>query len=222
MRRTTRKKRTAATTEPRMRKGKYMDEASIIILTGPSGSGKGSVIDCLPDNYIKAVSATTRAPRSGEKEGVDYYFISTDDFRALLAKDGMAEYNYYDGQYYGTPRSEIADNLARGRRVVLDVDVNGAHNLKKAYPEARMIFIIPPSAAEQEARLRARQTNSEESIRRRLERTREELACAEDFDCVLINRGGHLQETVAAFLDAVRGKYPDPAQGREALQRYFD
>ncbi len=194
----------------------------IVIISGPSGSGKGTVIGSLPENFKKAVSVTTRSIRPGEREGVDYFFITHEMFDRMMVQNAILEYNYYDGNFYGTPRFQITDILASGNHAVLDVDVNGAVNIKEQYPEALMIFLMAPDVHVQEARIRGRGTNSEESIRSRIRQTQVELSYANRFDCVIVNEEGSAERTVRAILDAVGGVYPDPACTKEVLAHYFD
>lgn len=199
-----------------------MSQPKIIIISGPSGSGKGTVIAGLPQNFKKAVSVTTRAKRPGEIEGVDYFFITHDTFRRYQKENTILEFNYFDGNYYGTPRFQITDILAAGNHVVLDVDVNGAVNIKREYPQALMLFLMAPDVHVQEARIRTRGTNSEASIRSRVEQAKTELTFAPQFDCVIINEDGHTDRTVQAILDAIDGKFPDSKATESLLQHYFD
>ena len=180
------------------------------------------MIGNLPCNFKKAVSVTTRAIRPGELEGVDYFFITHQRFDELQKEHAILEYNYFDGNYYGTPRFQITDILSQGNHVVLDVDVNGAMNIKREYPEALMIFLMAPNVHVQETRIRGRMTNSENSIRSRIRQAETELTYASRFDCVIVNQDGRTDETVAAILRAMDGQYPDPAITDQFLQHYFD
>ena len=199
-----------------------MSKNVILVVSGPSGSGKGTVIDRLPECYRKAVSVTTRAMRPGEVEGVDYFFITHARFRELRAAGGILEFNYYDGNYYGTPRSEITNTLASGKNVILDVDVNGAMNIKRKYPQAILVFLMPPSAAVQEARLRGRGTNSDASIAARMRQTREELSFIPEFNCVIINEDDCLEQTVAQLMAAAESRFPDQTKIPDLIRNYFN
>ncbi len=198
-----------------------MSQPGILIVSGPSGSGKGTVIGSLPKNYKKAVSVTTRTPRPGETEGIDYFFISKERFQELLSSDNILEYNYYDGNYYGTPRSEITNTLCSGRNVICDVDVNGAMHIKKAYPEAVLVFLMPPDEATQIARLRGRNTNSEASIAARIAQTKVEFEFIPKFQCVIINEDNQIETTVNALIRASSGDFPDQSHIPEILKNYF-
>jgi guanylate kinase len=195
----------------------------IIIISGPSGSGKGTVISDLPCNYKKSVSVTTRDIRPDiETEGIDYFFISHDDFDCLNHNGEILEYNYFDGNYYGTPRSQITENLAKGYNVVLDVDVHGAVNIKKQYPEALMIFLMSPNVFVQEKRLRRREKNSEQSIKNRICEAANELGYTGLFDCVIINEEDKPDEAVKAVLSFVNeGISPDRIYIDNIIAGYF-
>lgn len=199
-----------------------MKQNVILVVSGPSGSGKGTIIGRLPTCYRKAVSVTTRAMRPGEVEGIDYYFITHARFQELRTAGGILEFNYYDGNYYGTPRSEITNTLTAGKNVILDVDVNGAMNIKRKYPEAILVFLMPPNAAVQEERLRGRGTNSNASIAARLLQTRKELAFVPEFDCVIINEDDHIDQTVAQLMAAAESRFPDQKDIPDLIRNYFN
>ncbi len=168
------------------------NEKYLFVVSGPSGVGKDTVIGLLRKEHPeigKTVSATTRAPRSGEQEGVNYYYRSEEQFLAMVANDEIIEHNFYSGHYYGTLRSEVNRLLNQHTPVVLNIDVHGAANIKRLYPGADIIFLLPPSWQELEARLRGRGSKeSEEEIEARLNTAREELAQADKFDVQLVNR----------------------------------
>lgn len=167
------------------------NEKYLFVVSGPSGVGKDSVVKKLRENHpeiAKTVSATTRAPRPGEQEGVDYYYRTEDEFRKLLAEDQIVEHNFYNKNYYGTLRSEVNRHLDAGRMVVLVIDVHGAANIKRMYPGANTIFLLPPSIEELERRLRGRGTEDEASVERRLNEARNELSIKDTYDQRLVNR----------------------------------
>lgn len=168
----------------------YSQQGMMIVLSGPSGAGKGT----LKNEYMKrhnnavfSVSMTTRPPRPGEIEGTDYYFTNHDAFQAILANDGFLEWAQVHGEYYGTPKQFALNTLAENKDIVLDIDVQGALQVKKSYPQALMIFIIPPSAEILEQRLRKRGTETEEKIQRRLSNAKKELSLMNQYDYVVIN-----------------------------------
>ena len=165
-------------------------ERYLLVISGPSGSGKDTVIRRLMqlhENIEISVSATTRAMRPGEKEGVDYYYMSVPAFEKLIDEGRVLEYTQYCGNYYGTPKAQVEARLENGITVVLVIEVEGGANIKRLYPDCPTVFVTPPSFEELERRLRARATDSEEAIQKRLARAREEMACAESYDYRLIN-----------------------------------
>lgn len=177
-----------------------MKKGILIVISGPSGSGKGTVIKRLMEldrSFVYSVSATTRAPREGEKNGVNYYFIDKEDFRRRIDADMMLEYAEYCGNYYGTPKKEVNENLAEGRSVILEIEVAGAMQIKKKCPDAVLLMITPPDYATLEARLRGRGDDvPEEVIRKRLDTAKIELSHLSEYDYVVVN-GDNMVETAA-------------------------
>ncbi len=160
------------------------------IVSGPSGAGKSTVLGEVfrrYSNYHFSVSATTRAPRPGERDGVEYFFITQGQFDEMVEKGQFLEHARYAKCSYGTPRGPVEEKLAEGVDVFLDIEIQGARQIKAAMPEAISIFIAPPSLETLEARLRGRATDSEEKIRLRLETARNELAEAVHYDHVVVN-----------------------------------
>jgi guanylate kinase len=169
-----------------------MTKGKLIILSAPSGSGKTTIINHILAQGLPlqfSVSATSRPPRGTEQEGVEYYFLSPDAFRARIAQGDFLEYEeVYPNRFYGTLHSEVQKKLDEGKNVILDVDVAGGLNIKKRYGEAALlIFIQPPSVAELERRLVSRGTDSEEVIRDRVAKAASELALADQYDVNIIN-----------------------------------
>ena len=165
-------------------------ERYLLVVSGPSGSGKDTVIRRLMEkheNIELSVSATTRAMRPGEQEGVDYYYMSVPAFEKLIEEKRVLEYTRYCGNYYGTPKDQVEQRLEKGITVVLVIEVEGGGNIKKLYPDCTTVFITPPSFDELEHRLRSRATDSEEAIQKRLARAKEEITCADMYDYRLIN-----------------------------------
>lgn len=160
------------------------------IVSGPSGVGKSTVLRALfenRDDLYFSVSATTRAPREGERDGVDYHFIQADEFRSMIAADAFLEYAEYVGNFYGTPKMYVDAAMARGRDVILDIEIQGAKQVCEKRPETVRIFIAPPSWSELERRLTARGTDSPEKVQKRLLRAQVELQMAGDYDYFVIN-----------------------------------
>ncbi len=162
----------------------------LYVVSGPSGAGKGTLLARLlalrPDLW-ESVSATTRAPRPGEEDGVAYFFTTREAFEDEIARGGFIEYADVHGNYYGTPIAPIREHMAAGADVVLEIDVQGAFQVREKIPEARLVFIAPPSAEELERRLRGRGTDSPEAIATRLENARAEMDAARDYDVVIVN-----------------------------------
>lgn len=175
-----------------------MNAQPIIILSGPSGVGKDTVIDAwkeIDPRIERVIAATTRAPRHGETNGVDYHFLSTAQFQKLIVEDGFLEHKTVFGNSYGTPKSGLTDIIERGNIPLLKIDVQGALSAMAILPEAVSIFLLPPSEAELERRIRERATDSPESIARRLATAAEEMAQAPSYRFQIINRS--VEDTVA-------------------------
>lgn len=164
--------------------------ARLTVITGPSGVGKGTLVARLRErhpNLWLSVSATTRSPRSGEEEGVHYFFHSRAAFDALVQADGLIEWAEFAGHCYGTPRQPVQERLAEGVPVLLEIELEGARQVRRSLPDALQIFLAPPSLEELERRIRGRGTEAEEAIQRRLARAREELDAQSEFDAVVVN-----------------------------------
>ena len=162
----------------------------LAVVSGFSGAGKGTVLKGLLDkydNYAFSISATTRDPRPGEENGREYFFIKEDRFEEMIRKDQLIEYARYVNHYYGTPRDYVETRLAEGTDVILEIEIQGALNVKKKYPDAILIFVLPPTAKELERRLTGRGTETAEVIRQRLSRAYEEAGGMEMYDYILVN-----------------------------------
>ena len=177
----------------------------LIILTGPSGVGKGTVVKEILDkdkNICLSVSATTRSPRKGEKEGENYYFLSEENFKEMINKNLFLEWAKFAGNYYGTPLSFVKDKIEEGFIVLLEIEVEGAKQIKDKFPDSLSIFILPPSKEELERRIRNRGTEKEESINRRLSRSTYEIASSDEFDFKVTNRD--VDETAKRIIQIIR------------------
>lgn len=197
----------------------------LLVLSAPSGAGKTTLAHRFRATHPDAVfsiSATTRPPRGAEKDGFDYHFVTPERFAALVAAGAFAEWAEVHGQRYGTLRATVDEALARRRVALFDIDVQGGSQIKAAWPrDAATVFILPPTAAELERRLRGRSTDSEDVIRRRLEAARAEVARGlVTYDYVLVNedldRALASLDAIAAHERARRGGRPDDAASREA------
>lgn len=167
-----------------------MQAGKIIVLTGPSGVGKGTIVRSLlarhPELYL-SISATTRNPRPGEIDGKHYYFVSQEEFKQMIEVGQLLEWAEYAGNYYGTPRDRVEEQIDLGRSVLLEIEIVGARQIKQTFPQTLCIFILPPSVSELERRLRGRGKDSQEAIARRLKRAQEELAASGEFDRQIVN-----------------------------------
>jgi len=162
----------------------------LIVLTGPSGVGKGTLMQLLlqrhPQLYL-SISVTTRSPRPGEIHGKDYYFVSREEFRQMVDRGELLEWAEFAGNCYGTPRQPVAEKIGEGKTAILEIELEGARQIRGSFPEVLRIFILPPSMEELEQRLRSRGQDSEEAIARRLRRAQAEINAAGEFDYKVIN-----------------------------------
>lgn len=185
----------------------------LVVIAGPSGVGKGTVhrhVRAALEDAVLSVSVTTRTPRPGERDGVDYHFVDPARFEAMVADGELLEWARYAGHLYGTPLAPVADAVAQGAVVVLDIEVQGAVQVKDRVPDALLVFLLPPSFDELEARLRGRGTEDDATIGRRLDVARQEVATSDVFDVRVVN--DDLDTCVAEVLRAIRdtreGRFP--------------
>lgn len=169
----------------------YHEKGLLIVLSGPSGVGKGTVCAALRkrknDNLIYSVSATTRSPRQGEIDGVNYFFKSKEQFQQMIAEDQLLEWAEYVGNYYGTPRGFVEDQLEQGYDVILEIEVQGALQVKEKFPQGIFIFLAPPDLKELRSRIAGRGTESEESIRHRMQVAKAEIELMDKYNYVVVN-----------------------------------
>ncbi|MBR6917982.1 MAG: guanylate kinase, partial [Clostridia bacterium] len=187
-----------------------MKKGLIIVVSGPAGSGKGTVVNLLKQSTPTlglSVSATTRSPRPGEVDGVHYFFITKEEFERRIASGEILEHTVYCNNYYGTPKSELERITSEGKDAILEIEVEGATQIKSIFPDAVAVMLLPPGAAALEARLRGRGTETDEVIARRLERAREELSLVSHYDYVVINEDGRSKECAAAICKIVDAEH---------------
>lgn len=186
---------------------------NLFVVSGPSGAGKGTllsqVIERIPDAWV-SVSATTRSPRPGEIEGVHYFFLDTDHFKSLVEQDGFLEWAQVHDNYYGTLKQSVIDHMNAGDQVILEIDVQGALQVRKALPEAHLVFIEPPSLEELERRLRQRGTETEDIISSRMKTAEVELAQKMEYDVQVVNDDleravDELVEVINSFANDTKG-----------------
>ncbi len=190
----------------------------LIVVSGFSGAGKGTLMKELLkryDNYALSVSMTTRAPREGEVDGESYFFVDKETFERTIAEDGLIEYASYCGNYYGTPRKYVEKCLQDGRDVILEIEIQGALKVKEKFPEALLLFVMPPSAAELKRRLEGRGTESLEVIRERLVRASEEAEGIENYEYLIIN--DDLDECVREMHDIINAARRNPVRNRHLI-----
>lgn len=197
-----------------------MSKGLLFVVSGFSGAGKGTLMKLLlkrNPGYALSVSATTRSPRSGEREGVEYFFKTEDEFRAMIENDELLEYENYVGHFYGTPRKYVEEMIEGGRDVILEIDVRGGLNIKKKWPQAVLIFVSAPSVAELERRLKERDSESEEDIKNRLDQLAREYSSVSSYDYILVN--DDIEEGIRSFDAIVRAERQRVANSAEFIKR---
>ncbi len=166
------------------------DEGILLVVSGPSGAGKGTICSAVREKYPNleySISMTTRAPRNGEMEGVSYFFRTDEQFKKLVEEDAFLEYARVYDHYYGTPKKYVLDKIQAGRSVLLEIDIQGAMQVKKRYPKGVFVYIVPPSLEILSQRIHARGTDSEEVIQNRLAQITNELSMMHQYDYVVVN-----------------------------------
>ena len=184
-----------------------MNKGRLFVISGPSGTGKGTICkELVKDDKIRlSVSMTTRSPREGEIHGVSYFFATKEEFEQKISADGFLEYAEVFGNYYGTPKMEVLELLDEGIDVLLEIDVQGALQIKDVYPEAVLVFILPPSMEELRSRLSGRGTETQDVIERRLGKAAHEISFAAQYDYAVIN--DQLDEAVNDVKTVIRAAH---------------
>ncbi len=181
----------------------------LIVISGPSGGGKGTVVkrlrEMMPELAL-SVSATTRPPRAGEEDGREYYFMDRDAFEEMVAREEILEYTSYCGNYYGTPKKEAQRITSLGKNMILEIEVEGAAQIKKLYPDAVSIMLIPPTIEEMRERLLGRGTESIETVEKRLARAVEEIKLAPEYDYIVINERDGIDACAAHICEIIRAE----------------
>lgn len=183
------------------------DKGLLFVVSAPAGCGKDTILEQMlkkTDSAGYSVSATTRAPREGEIDGVHYRFLTREHFEEMIKEGAVLEYTEYCGNYYGTLRESVDSLLSQGKDAVLKIEIEGAMNIKKLFPECCLVFILPPSMTELERRLRKRGTETEDKIAERLKQAKNELAAAENYDYLIVN--GELDKAVDDIIAVMRAE----------------
>ena len=194
-----------------------MRQGALVVISGFAGAGKGTLVKVLMkryDNYALSVSMTTRSPRPGEKEGESYFFVTKEQFEKTIEENGFIEYAQYVGNYYGTPRAYVEEQMRSGKDVILEIEIQGAHKVKALYPDAILIFVTPPSAQILKERLTGRGTETAEVIKKRMDRAAQESEGIEDYDYIAVN------DDIETCVSNVRGMI-EASHFRPALNEEF-
>ena len=192
----------------------------LVVVSGFSGAGKGTLMKRLIqdyDDYALSISATTRAPRPGEEDGREYFFLQKEQFEKKIAENGLIEYARYCDNYYGTPREYVEKQLEAGRDVILEIEIQGALKVKKQYPDALLLFVMPPSAAELRRRLIGRGTETEEVIEKRMHRASEEAEGIENYEYIVIN--DDLDTCVKELHEIIKTSHNTPLRNEEFIEK---
>lgn len=192
----------------------------LIVVSGFSGAGKGTLMKQLVhsyDDYALSISMTTRNPRPGETDGKEYFFVSKEEFEKQIAENGLIEYASYCDNYYGTPREYVEKQLEKGKDVILEIEIQGALKVKKQFPTALLMFVMPPNAEELKKRLEGRGTETPEVIEKRLQRAAEEAEGIENYDFIVIN--DKLDDCVKEMHGLILAAHETPERNQEFISK---
>ncbi|MCR5848405.1 MAG: guanylate kinase [Lachnospiraceae bacterium] len=192
----------------------------LVVISGFSGAGKGTLVRKLMekyDNYSLSISMTTRKPRDGEENGVHYFFVDHRKFEQTIAEDGLLEYASYLGNYYGTPKEYVEKQIAEGKDVILEIEVQGALQIKKKFPNTLLLFVTPPSGEELYNRLTSRNTETNEQIMGRISRASEEVEWIPKYDYLVIN--DKIEECVESLHNIILSAHNAPIRQQELIER---
>lgn len=201
-----------------------MRKGLLFIISGPAGSGKGTVVNRLLSAHPElklSISATTRQPRPGEVDGVHYYYISKDEFEERIASGKMLEYTTYSGNYYGTPEKEVRQALENGQDIILEIEVDGAMQIKERIEGAVAIMLTPPNSQVLEARLRGRGTETDEVIKWRLARAKEEVKLLPKYDYLVINEDNRSDECAQMVYNIILAEHQKSIHNRSIIEKFI-
>ncbi len=199
-----------------------MSKGMLLIISGPSGSGKGTVVAQIKKdtNISVSISLTTRQPRPGEEHGIHYFFTSVEDFNQKVREDELLEHAQFVGNLYGTPRRYVEEQIEAGKTVILEIDVNGALQVKEKFPQAVLLFLLPPTHSELQRRLETRATENLETIHQRLRRTEDEIKLIDKYDYLVIN--DDIDQAACQIRGIVRSEMLRPVRSADKIDQFKD
>lgn len=198
-----------------------MNPGLLVVVSGPAGVGKGTIVRKMMENdpkFVYSISATSRLPRATETEGRNYYFKTREQFEEMIKNEELIEWVEYCGNYYGTPRSLVCSEIEKGNVVILEIEVDGALNVKRMFPDCILCFIIPPDFSELEKRLRGRGTDTEESITKRLSRAKEEFKLIKEYDYLILNDS--IENAAQRFFSIVLAEQMRTNRNKELINKF--
>lgn len=201
-----------------------MRQGLLFVISGPAGSGKGTVVNALLNNHPElklSISATTRSPRPGEAHGVHYYYISKEEFESRIEKGEMLEYATYSGNYYGTPKKEVLESMANGIDIILEIEVDGAMQIKKKIENAVTIMLTPPNKEVLESRLRGRGTETEDVIKWRLSRAKEEIALMPEYDYSVVNEDNGVEKCAEDIYTIIQAEHNKTIYTSQIIEKFI-